>query len=115
MTDAAVSKNPARKKGRKSESLPRKPGGSRLLRHVPTKPGSPAAPDWGGLGTNGRSGSQEPRLAQRLCSRQPLPAHHFNEENEGQEKKGKIPREAFLFFSLLPELLPFLPRAGGTG
>lgn len=50
MTDAAVSENPARKKGRKSESPPRKPEGSHLLRRVPTKPGSPAAPDWGGPG-----------------------------------------------------------------
>lgn len=47
MTDAAVSKNPEKKKGRKSEPLPRKPGGSHLLCRVLTKPGSPAAPDWG--------------------------------------------------------------------
>lgn len=50
MTDAAVSNNPERKKGRKKEPPPRKLGGSHLLCHVLTKPGSPAAPDWGGPG-----------------------------------------------------------------
>lgn len=50
MTDAAVSKNPEKKKGRKKEPLPRKPGGSHLLCPVLTKPGSPSAPDWGGPG-----------------------------------------------------------------